>query len=748
MSDQSETSQPTQQKKPAGTVGRPQLEAALKQALASGPSALPQQIRYVLALCQLGGAKPTTTAIPESPLTVAEARLTALVHIADSLNSVERRSLMREIEKIGEDDVRLRLKLALIPHMAPEITLNQLQDLYREALKIENVDMRSRLFIELARTVPAVSVDKHEIAGTLADTVTIAQNITNTETRVRSLVALAPHLPVNMADGILKNILDEIDRVANDSLRANTVSAMAENLSEQTIRRAFKSAQLIDDPSERTRALIALSRQSTPGLVSEIQATALKAIANIRNEDERSSMMVTFSPYLDSASVEEGFPVLLEQALGIAISLTKRLNRANVFVALAPHLTIDLQGEALAAVNSLSNERERAMLLATLAPTLPPNMLVASLAVAHTMREQDARVHALTVLAHYAPEHARGQTLLDALAAASNLPHHFERVTALVELVDVLPENMLNQAFTNALEATRLIENENARARALSLLGGNLPDSLLDRAVEAAYQIHDPQQQLNALIGLVPHLPKDKQGPVLERMLENVRQMPFEYKRARALVSLAPQLTPATIEAAIRVADALEEPFDRVTAYIALTQNMPPEKRPELIDKAWALIDTIDNGYDRSSALAAIAPFVPENRQETLAERAHRVIEEIEDEYDQGSAISILAPLLVHGKEVTTSPMLDSYAMLKTAVLTALDIQQQSARLFAVQETIALWNDLDPEKRFTLWKDVCTRLSQLALPDTLLILGALEPVFRGIGGDKSLRDIAHILGIR
>src|SRR5690606_6406475 len=101
--------------------------------------------------------------------------------------------------------------------------------------------------------------------------------------------------------------------------------------------------------------------------------------------------LIAFAPHLEYVTDTEHFPHLLEQALGIAISIKRRHLRARVLVALAPHLTLDLQGEALAAVHSLSSERDRAMLLAQLAPTLPPNMLVASLAVAHSMEEPDAR---------------------------------------------------------------------------------------------------------------------------------------------------------------------------------------------------------------------------------------------------------------------------------------------------------------------------------------------------------------------
>lgn len=747
MTDRSEVNNTTNSST-VRTLNRGQIEQALKAALTAGPESLPQQLRYILALCQLGNAPTSVTPHERSPMTISEARLEALVALAGSLGNVERRALSREVKRLPEDDVRLRLMLKLIPYLTPDISNNTLQELFRQAAALPSPVDRSEIMIGLARLLPKISLDQHHIASTLADAIAVAQNISNTEARVRGLVALAPFLPKALSLSLFNNVLDEIDTLTSDTQRTNTLNAMADHLMAEAQERVIASAAAIEDPQERARAYTALSRNATPEALSIIREKALETIAAIRSEDERGEALVAYAPHLESASLEDGFPKLLEIALGIAISLSRRAVRARALVALAPHLTRDLQGEALAAVNNLSSESERAALLAQLAPTLPPNMVVASLAVAHTMREQDARVHALTMLAHHAPEQARNQTLLDALAAASNLPRRYERAKALIDLMDTLPPNLFDQAVANALETVRLIENENARSRALGLLAQHLPPKLQARALEIANDIHDQQQQLNALINLVPHIEDDQKNTALRKMLENTRLMPFEYKKARALISVAPHLSGEHVDEALRIAERLEDPFDRASATIALAHRLDKDRQAVVIDLAWGLIDEIDDGYDRSSVLAAIAALLPESRNKALAEQARSVIHDIPDEYDQASAITILAPLLIHGDLVNTAPSLDEYSVLKQGISEALQVPQQMPRAELLALAVEPWRRLSEEPRYTLWKEVVPQIIRLPLADALLALGRLMPLLADFHPESGLRDIAQVLGLR
>jgi len=743
------TDRSTSRKKQTGPLGRTQLTQSLNKALEAGPTEILQQIRYILALSQVTAATAVPVPVAAPPYTVAEARLLALVELRETLNQDQVVQLFEDVQQIDNVGLRLRLLLALTPHMPAEQRTRTAQDLWQQVNQIEDDPaLRGELLVHVFPLLDHGLDESTQVAVQLSNTIKLAQAIDNAEARVRSLVALAMQLPPAMKMTLFTHILDEIDATHSDSLRANAINAMVDHLPVEVETRVLKSVRNIFTAHERIRALTALARTISPDNQRVIRAEAIKAITQIRNEDDRAEALINFAPHLEPASEEDGFPQLLEQALGVAVTLSRRQMRAKALVALAPHLTLDLQGEALAAVHSLTNERERAILLAELAPTLPPNMLVASLAVAHTMREQDARVHALTILAHHAPEHARSQTVLDALAAASNLPHHYERVTALVALADVLPSQLLDQAFTNALETTRLIENPSARARALSLLGHHLPAHLLDRALDAAYQIPDVQMRINALTGIVPRVPVEQREPAQRKMLESAQHMPFGYKRARAIVSVAPHLTPELILEALKLADELDDAFDRVSAYVALAQNMPPKQRPQIIDRAWQILRDIEDGYDRSSALAAVAPFMPDDMRDVVARAASSVVRSITDEYDQASAITILAPVLAQGEALTTEIRLDRTGVLRTLLKAALATPQQAQRVTLMRQACAVWVQLDDEGRYALWQDHAVSIARLPLADTLYCLGALYPLIKTLVPEADLKNIAYILGLR
>lgn len=747
-----EQRQPIERKKSTSQLGRGGIEQALKNALETGPAALGQQVRYILALSQMAAVPPVAEPPAEKVLTIAQARIATLTMIADSLNETQLKALIKEIRQINDSEARIQLLAQLTERVAPLGYRSLVRDLWNITRSFPNPITRARI---LLKTAPLIKTgyDEPAVSSALMEVIALAQSINNSEARIRSLVALAPHLPLSMCIRLVTRVLDDVDTINNDTLRCNVISAMIEPLPDEVEERALISAEGINAAPERARALTALAKNLPQHLQPRLRARTLEAIAGINNEDERAEALIAFAPNLETAAGKEEFPMLLAKALAIAVAMTRRHNRAKVLVALAPHLTLDLQGEALAAVHSLSSERDRAMLLAELAPTLPPEMLVASLAVAHTMREQDARVHALTILAHYVPSNARSQTLLDALAAASNLPHHYERVTALIALLDILPPQLQEQAYTNALETTRLIENENARARALSLLGQYLPEGLLERALEAAYKLRDSQQRLSALNGIVPYLSMEKREEALNRMLEGARQITVDYKRVRALVSIAPllrQMGTELIEKALEISEMLEDPVDRVNAYVALAQNLPPDQRPPIINKAWALIKEIDDGYDRASALTAVAPFVPANARGELAQTAGMVIGSIMDEYDQASAISILAPLLAEGESAVTAAALpDYYAAVREALESALEVPQQALRAQLAVQAAQLWAAIDDsEQIYRLWVEIAPRLTSLPLADVLLCLAGIMPVLRLLTSTEGMIDIARILGVR
>jgi hypothetical protein len=727
-------------------LSRTQQERALLAALAGGSERLVEQIRFLLELSAQAPARPAAVVLPRRPLTTAEARVTALTNMAEYLSEAQIIGLYEQAQAVEDLETRLLSTVKLALMLPPQYFQAVVRTVGDAAEQITAPDARARVLFQLAPLLTLVH-DEPAAPPILLEIVALAQAVNHTESRIRSLLALVPHLPHSMRVRVLHRIVDEIDKLHNDAQRSTALCALSSYLAPEIEARALRSAESLQLPAERARAFTALARHLPLALQPNLRRSALNAIGSIADEEERASALIGFAPHLEYVTNTDQFPRLLEQALGIAISIKRRHLRARVLVALAPHLTLDLQGEALAAVHSLSSERERAMLLAQLAPTLPPNMLVASLAVAHSMEEQDARVHALTVLAHYVPPSARERTLLDALNAANHLTNRYERVNALIALADALPPDLYNRAYEAALEAARLIDNENAKARALSLLAPEMPARLSASALEAARQLSNPEQRLTALASILRVLPERERLAHTDELLAAVAELPFEYKRARALGEIVDLLPAADRLKALASARLLEDPVDRANALTMLVPHLPPDQRRSVIIECWRLIKNIENGYDAATTLSALAPLLPQSAANDLARSAGMIIGSIMDEYDQASAITILAPLLAAQQiQPDTDALPDKHTALEKGLHAALETADPAVRLQLLAQGAQLWVDItDEDQAYRLWQNVLQHLAAHPLPDTLLAVGALIPVIRYLAGNKGVNQITQLL---
>lgn len=729
---------------------RSEIERAFLAALAQGPESVVEQVAHLLALSRLNAAIPPA-APPQTPLSSDEARLVALSRLAESLSETEALGLYHAADRITNPSVRLLVLTRLALRLPPQHYQAVVRLGWQEGAGLEDPAARAQAMFQLAPLLTLYH-DEPATPPALLEIVSLAQAIGNPEARIRSLITLSPYLPQGMRLRVLHRAIDEIDQLHSDNARFNALNTLADRLMPEIEGRALHSAEAIRSPGERARAFTALARHMPMAMRPALRTGALNAIGTIRDEDERAEALMAFAPHLEYVTNTEQFPLLLEHALRIAVGIKRRHLRARALVALSPHLTLDLQGEALAAVHSLSSERERATLLADLAATLPPEMLVASLAVAHSMQSQDARVHALSVLVHYVPEHARDQTLLDALAAANNLPRPYERIVALVGLIDVLPAGLREQTCANALETVRLMKNENASARALGLLAPHLPPVLGRRALEIARGLTNPVQRYAALNGLLPFLVAYDRQTVLPELLAAIEDMPYEYRRARALAEITPLLPDELIPQTIEIVDRIADPFDRVSACVVLISRLPADQGRRILADCWRLIRQIDNGYDAACALSAIAPMLPPAAASDLARAAGMIIGSIMDEYDQASAIALLAPLLALSRTPETGGSIEAeavperHAAIEHGIHAALRVADQAQRTTLLAEGALMSAEAgDSEQLFRMWRDVAAHFTTLPLADTLLGLSAFAPVVRRLGGDDALAAVARLM---
>ncbi|MEO1442289.1 MAG: hypothetical protein AAFV33_17955, partial [Chloroflexota bacterium] len=235
-------------------------------------------------------------------------------------------------------------------------------------------------------------------------------------------------------------------------------------------------------------------------------------------------------------------------------------------------------------------------------------------------------------------------------------------------------------------------------------------------------------------------------------MLATVRDIRYEYRQARALLGMAALLPPQMIPEAVDIAQTIDEPYDRLSALIALAQNSPPAKRPALVGEAWKLLKTVESGYDRASALATIAPLLPRAAEKDLTHAVGMAIGSIMDEYDQASAIILLAPLLAADRARQMAAGLPTKAtLLRDALLAALATPDEMQRAALIADGTALWLDGidrdDIRTRDALWHALLTGIAALPLPGAILCVGELLPLLRLYAGDAAAGELPGMLAV-
>jgi NB-ARC domain/APAF-1 helical domain len=316
-------------------------------------------------------------------------------------------------------------------------------------------------------------------------------------------------------------------------------------------------------------------------------------------------------------------PILLSEALEVALGIQVESSRVDALSGLAPHLPPILLSAALKVARDIQDEFYRAIALSGLAPHLPENLLSEALEVARGIQVESSRVDALSGLA----PHLSPILLSEALKVACDIQDEFYRAIALSRLVPHLPD-----IVSEALEVARGIQDEFYRAIALSRLVPHLPD-IVSEALEVARGIQVESSRAIALSRLVPHLPD-----IVSEALEVARDIESELDRADALSRLAPHLPENLFPEALEVARGILYEFYRAIALSGLAPHLPENLFPEALEVARGILD---ESY-RAKALSGLAPHLPEN----LFSEALEVARGIQVESSRADALSGLAPYL------------------------------------------------------------------------------------------------------
>lgn len=468
-------------------------------------------------------------------LSLARCLIALLPHSPETRHHEFANSAIQLISGFADEQQRIRALLAAAPYCAP----SRRQEHYLEAMTagfaIADPKIRSDLLHSLIPQLPGTLLP-HALA--------MAQAIPDPWYRFEALRVCAPLLPAREQLELYREMLTLTQTALGEWQQSEALHALA-TMVPITLHADMLGAILtIRHEFYRHRALLAL----IPSLAAPLVPKAFTVVQEMEQERWKSEALMAIIPRLPAA--------MIPSALDIAHSLLEAGNRARVLQVLAMRLPEPLQAEVcratLEATQKTTPLRWRADVLVALAPHLPDALLPEALALANAMKDRVERVRVLVAYAPRVPERILGEVVSDTCAISDE----WERANALIALAPVLPTSRIPEV----LAAARMIHSPQERARALMTLAGLVPASqqprLYAEALAACRAIPSDSACAVALCKLAAELPVTQQLEIYAEAFGAVRAIAVEEELRETLAILVEHLTSWTTRSLTHIAAA------------------------------------------------------------------------------------------------------------------------------------------------------------------------------------------------
>lgn len=475
-------------------------------------------------------------------------------------------------QAMSSPDARIRSLSALAAYVPVTMQIRLLRHIFDEIDVLQSSELRSSAISVLAEHLPS------EIR---ARGLKSASSIASPHERARALIALAPHVPPDLAPGLHANTLTAIRLIADEEERAKALVGIVpyledtEDNSEYPALLKLALGIVVDFNRRhlRARALVALS----PHLTHDLKKEALATIQGLTDENERTILLGEIAPSLPRD--------LLPAALTITQTLNEPSARVHALIALIQYLPEKSREkalhDALNTANALSHHYERVVALVALldvaSATIREQISVHTLETVQSIRNENARARALSLLGSRLSEHQ----LDHAVEIANQLHDPNHRLLALTGIVPHVPAPQQSKILTGLLNTINQIPFEYQRARALISIAPMLSTQMLQKILPLADSITEAFDRVSVYTALAQHLPPGQRQPLIGKAWKQIRRINNGYDRASALVSIAPFL--------------------------------PMQIRESLPQVASKILDSIGDEYDRTSAIGILAPLLATN---------------------------------------------------------------------------------------------------------------------------------------
>lgn len=681
-------------------------------------------------------------------------RALALIRIIPILPKIRRPGVLEEVLSyaLRSDGVRdpahiLRL---LIPEL-PEIMLRRLLDavprmhssfdqskvltwlaafltepLWPVALaaarSIEVADERAKILSVLAsRLSGPLQSEAARDALTAASKVPLG-GILDPDRRAKVMAEVATYLP----GAAIPDALPLMRLILDDTMRTETLAALAPYLSEPLLQRAFDAVLGIVEPSAPQqadmlggislqfvelglpdRSLHAIRhmwkgvyRDSTLSeLVSRLAGKgyfqqALAAVGEIDSDLRRSDALIELAPTLPES--------LLPQALSVARAVEPdyvRYESLSKLFARTPQQSKDEAIQELLTLAKSIGRYSRHTLFTELAPYLSEDHLHNVITFLRDVGGTPGEPETALELAHYLREPERSQILLELLAAAKELPE----------------ENTMSGQHPRAETMIRMI----------SVLSGLPRQDAMAAAFAASQQIVASAARARALVRMAEVLDEPRKSDALAGAVEAAAHIPYSEEKAKVLIELAPALPEALLLRALETAREVAEARDRVEALTALAVHLPEPSKAIWIAEAWTAAAAINA---KAAVFRKSAAHLPEPRR---TEALHEAIAEARSGIRRHKDLAELADYL---------PAPEKANILGEAVAATFKADFTSDRVTALQELAPYLAGLPTEDLLPIARGLLHRLARESRQDQLGYLQPLGSVIFALGGQQAVEE--------
>lgn len=421
--------------------------------------------------------------------------------------------------------------------------------------------------------------------------------------------------------------------------------------------------------------------------------------------------------------------------------------KSLLFGMLAPYLSEQMLGEALAMAETIEMGIWKTQALEELAPYLSESLLTEALRIAVAHDRYWSRTEAFDVLDPYLSE----PLLLEALASIRAIRDEKEQARALGRLA----------SYSASLELSlpqgqdTVVEGRSFRVRVQESLIELLPKRLLALVLSMALGIYPRYCRVDVFAWIAPRLPQE----LLDQMLVAVWSIWHRPSRAEALGKLAPYLSDELLTKTLATVLALEHDSWKLDILFELAPHLPDN----LLRQVFSAVREIESDWLRITGLTELAPslltkqlFTEELTSahksegepwwDSLLARLPLSLAQFGFPVEAQTVTKALAKTRYRAKVMARlSLKIAELGYTREAMTLALTIDTDYTRAVAIEGLTPYLLALPRATLSSLWCESLPLLARRGRPECLSDLAVLVPVIFRLGGRATLREVSRAI---